>query len=637
MTKTRDLADLGGGFIQAGTGAVQRTVESKLQDVVSVKDFGAVGDGVADDTAAIQAALATGTSVRFPSGTYLVTETLSPSSNTSLIGTDGFQRCKIKLNYTSASRSTVSIDNKVDVVIKGLTLEGGRGGLNTAGNCVIVRNNAVDIFIQDCYFLNAPAESILVRDNCQRVTISDCLFETTVSSKNQIFLLSGNTDCTIERNHFYDSSGGCIWLSGSNLRTTIVGNSCDTSDYELIGIRYDNKHGIVANNIARLTGDNGISVTGSSFAVTGNICINNNNNGIGIYGSYNTVTGNICADNGSAATNYAGILLQAAFGGLAHYNTVNGNTIYNSVGVTSQSHGIRLAGLSYTSWSTGIAVSSGSYYYYGNNLYVSTNSGTTGASAPVHTTGTVSDGVVTWQYLQTSNSGSITPTSNSIGTNTTLNHSISELSLVSTSPNDALSSIYRDDRFRITISWGTSQVVLYGTVRISTASNGIVSRYRAITAGTTGSTAPTHLSGTASDGGVTWLYLGPTQMDPRVSFDNDGHQLKGRLEIENTENITQFARILYGASNPESTIAADTGSIFLRRTSSIGIQAYIKAGVNGGNTGWNPVLTRQSGVTGSRPSISGSGFIGVTYYDTSLNKPIWYNGTNWVDSTGTTV
>jgi hypothetical protein len=56
MTKTRDLADLGGGFIQAGTGAVQRTVESKLQDVVSVKDFGAVGNGVADDTAAVTAA-----------------------------------------------------------------------------------------------------------------------------------------------------------------------------------------------------------------------------------------------------------------------------------------------------------------------------------------------------------------------------------------------------------------------------------------------------------------------------------------------------------------------------------------------------------------------------------------------------
>lgn len=72
MTKTRDLADLGGGFIQAGTGAVQRTVESKLQDVVSVKDFGAVGDGVADDTSKFNLAAATGKAVLIPAGTYLI-------------------------------------------------------------------------------------------------------------------------------------------------------------------------------------------------------------------------------------------------------------------------------------------------------------------------------------------------------------------------------------------------------------------------------------------------------------------------------------------------------------------------------------------------------------------------------------
>jgi hypothetical protein len=42
-------------FLQSGAGAVQRTVDSKLKDVVSVKDFGAVGDGVADDTDQIRA------------------------------------------------------------------------------------------------------------------------------------------------------------------------------------------------------------------------------------------------------------------------------------------------------------------------------------------------------------------------------------------------------------------------------------------------------------------------------------------------------------------------------------------------------------------------------------------------------
>lgn len=46
-------------FLQAGTGAVTRTAQSKLRDVVSLADFGAVGDGVADDRTAIVNALAT--------------------------------------------------------------------------------------------------------------------------------------------------------------------------------------------------------------------------------------------------------------------------------------------------------------------------------------------------------------------------------------------------------------------------------------------------------------------------------------------------------------------------------------------------------------------------------------------------
>lgn len=64
--------------------AVQQTVQTKLEQYVSVKDFGAIGDGVTDDTAAIQDAIdyigSDGT-LEFPDGTYKVTATLTLSGN----------------------------------------------------------------------------------------------------------------------------------------------------------------------------------------------------------------------------------------------------------------------------------------------------------------------------------------------------------------------------------------------------------------------------------------------------------------------------------------------------------------------------------------------------------------------------
>jgi hypothetical protein len=63
------------GYTAGFTGAVGQTVQTKLEQYVSVKDFGAVGDGVANDTAEIAAALTstatTGDTLSLLNGVYL--------------------------------------------------------------------------------------------------------------------------------------------------------------------------------------------------------------------------------------------------------------------------------------------------------------------------------------------------------------------------------------------------------------------------------------------------------------------------------------------------------------------------------------------------------------------------------------
>lgn len=70
------------GFLQAGTGAVARTAQDKMRETVSVKDFGAVADGVTNNAAAFQAAVTylqtrRGGTIFVPNGHYKVFSTVS--------------------------------------------------------------------------------------------------------------------------------------------------------------------------------------------------------------------------------------------------------------------------------------------------------------------------------------------------------------------------------------------------------------------------------------------------------------------------------------------------------------------------------------------------------------------------------
>lgn len=69
------------------TGSAVTNVELKLAQTVSVKDFGAAGNGTTDDTTALQSALNSGAdAIYVPEGTYLVSTQLAIPSNVMLYG-----------------------------------------------------------------------------------------------------------------------------------------------------------------------------------------------------------------------------------------------------------------------------------------------------------------------------------------------------------------------------------------------------------------------------------------------------------------------------------------------------------------------------------------------------------------------
>lgn len=140
------------------------TKVNKGELVVNVKDFGAVGDGITDDTIAIQTAINEGTIITFPHGIYRITDTITINKSFVMLGSDWCGDTNLsKLTTTILFDNTENgkyafICNKPNNKIKGLTFKGKGNGSDRRNwtNCFMFNKGTVygdtDVTIENCHF-----------------------------------------------------------------------------------------------------------------------------------------------------------------------------------------------------------------------------------------------------------------------------------------------------------------------------------------------------------------------------------------------------------------------------------------------------------------------------------------------------
>lgn len=140
----------------SATGSVKRDVYSKLGEVVSVKDFGAVGDGVTDDSMAFQAAVNSSGSIYVPIGTYYLANPVTTNGGLSIRGENGYSvsgsnRSIIKPATTAfASASPTSVN--MGILIDSVSFAGGTNPIDLAQFHVVT--------VKNCSFIDWTGSAI---------------------------------------------------------------------------------------------------------------------------------------------------------------------------------------------------------------------------------------------------------------------------------------------------------------------------------------------------------------------------------------------------------------------------------------------------------------------------------------------
>lgn len=226
LSLTTNLAASSGsslvGYTQGGTNAVARTVQDKFRESVSVKDFGAVGDSVTDDTAAFQAALNAANCVHIPAGVYKITSALLPHANQTIFG-DGVNQSTLKaatigmivISYPSGSYSNVVLrDFGIDGDNKALTglsmISANQGAISNCevsnvqiASCTLYQaylSQVTYCVVDRCVFVYGQYGLFL--NNCFSSQVKNTIAQ---SSSQASMLLAKGSQLTISKSNFFNN------------------------------------------------------------------------------------------------------------------------------------------------------------------------------------------------------------------------------------------------------------------------------------------------------------------------------------------------------------------------------------------------------------------------------------------------